>query len=122
MASTYGERRREGMHPQTCRNTVPAKFRNEAIGRLNLLTNKTHKDMGLREYAQIYATLHCHYGICDEANFITNDIITTILTQYHISKGLKVFGKAGADAVLKELTQLHERLVIAPLNGKDMTN
>ena len=37
-----------------------------------------------------------------------------MLTQYSVKKGLKVFGEAGADAVVKELQQLHDRGVMTP--------
>eukprot|EP00957_Ditylum_brightwellii_P144028 10974255-Ditylum_brightwellii.AAC.1 len=36
------------------------------------------------------------------------------MMQYHVSKGLKVFGKEGTDAVLSELKQLHEHMVMDP--------
>ena len=34
-----------------------------------------------------------------------------------MSKGLKVFGEPGVAAVLKELKQLHERMVMYPKNA-----
>ena len=121
MISAYGARTREGLRTRRVRHTVPAKFRDTAVGQLNVMNTKNHKPMDLHHYAQIYVMIHCHYGICDQDNLMTNDIVTTILTQYHVSKGLKIFGQAGAEAVLKELKQLHERLVIEPMNEKHMT-
>eukprot|EP00957_Ditylum_brightwellii_P102984 7848157-Ditylum_brightwellii.AAC.1 len=44
------------------------------------------------------------------------------MTQYHASKGLKVFGKEGTDAVLSELKQLHDQMVMDPKNPETMTN
>ena len=41
-------------------------------------------------------------------------MVSTILTQYHVSKGFKIYGEKGVDAVLKELQQLHNRMVIEP--------
>ena len=38
----------------------------------------------------------------------------TVLTQHSIKKGLKVFGEKGAEAVVTEMTQLHDRSVIEP--------
>ena len=35
-------------------------------------------------------------------------LVGIIMTQYHVQKGLKVFGEAGAIGVRKELQQLHE--------------
>jgi len=45
-----------------------------------------------RDYSHIHTTLE-----------------STVMTQHGIRKGLQLFGKAGVDTVLKELTQLHER-------------
>ena len=70
----------------------------------------THLD--LREYAWIHATIHC--GPNQHDNVMRNPLITTIITQYHVSKGLKVFGEPGVTAVLKELKQLHYRMVMEP--------
>jgi hypothetical protein len=39
----------------------------------------------------------------------------TVMTQYSVKKGLKVFGEAGVEAVLQELQQLHDRMVIRPV-------
>ena len=46
----------------------------------------------------------------------------TVMTQYSIKKGLKVFGNAGVDAVTSELKQLHDRKVIQPVLPSKMTN
>ena len=70
----------------------------------------THLD--LRDYAQIHATIHC--GPSQHDNVMRNPLITTIITQYHVSKQLKVFGEPGVAAFLKELKQLHERMVMDP--------
>ena len=48
-------------------------------------------------------------------------LITTITTQYHMSKRLKVFGEPGVAAVLKELKQLHDRMVMYPTNVEEIT-
>jgi hypothetical protein len=42
------------------------------------------------------------------------DLEHTVLTQYNVKKGLKIFGEAGADAIVKEMKQLHDRAVIQP--------
>eukprot|EP00957_Ditylum_brightwellii_P176753 13462932-Ditylum_brightwellii.AAC.1 len=34
------------------------------------------------------------------------------MTQYHVSKGLKIFGRKGTEAVMNELKQLHDRSVL----------
>ena len=43
------------------------------------------------------------------------------LTRYTIKKGLKAFGEPGADAVVKEMKQLHDREVIEPKAAHMMT-
>ena len=60
-------------------------------------------------------------GYTDDKNPMTSDLITTVLTQYHINKGIKKFGQAGIDAVVVELKQLHDRMVVDPKNPYDMT-
>ena len=41
--------------------------------------------------------------------------------QHILEKGLKMFGKQGEDAVLKETGQLHDRACFEPIGVKDMT-
>ena len=48
-------------------------------------------------------------------------MVSTILTQYHVSKGLKIFGEKGVASVLKELRQLHDRMVMEPKFVENMT-
>eukprot|EP00957_Ditylum_brightwellii_P172630 13141695-Ditylum_brightwellii.AAC.1 len=45
----------------------------------------------------------------------------TTLTQYHVSKGLKVFRKDGFAALDKELRELQMREVVKPLDPDKMT-
>jgi hypothetical protein len=45
---------------------------------------------------------------------VNNPVAQTMLTQYSVNKGLNVFGEAGANAVVKELKQLHDQGVITP--------
>jgi hypothetical protein len=40
--------------------------------------------------------------------------------QYMLQKGLKIFGKKGHDALMKEIDQLHNRTCFAPLRVKEM--
>ena len=75
--------------------------------------------LNLRDYTRIHATIHC--GPIQHNNVMHNPLITTILTQYHVSKGLKVFGETRVAAVLKELKQLHERMVMEQKNANKMT-
>ena len=51
-------------------------------------------------------------------NIITNE---TILTQYSINQGLKVFGKKGKAEVRKELQQFHDHRVFEPKKPQDLS-
>ena len=70
----------------------------------------THLD--LRDYGRLHVTIHC--GPNQHENVMRTPLITTILTQYHVSKGLKLFGEPGVADVLKELKQLHNRMAMDP--------
>ena len=50
-----------------------------------------------------------------------SEIVTTILTQHHVSKGLRIFGEKGTNAVLTGLKQLHDKHVMEPLHGNQLT-
>eukprot|EP00957_Ditylum_brightwellii_P044134 3349051-Ditylum_brightwellii.AAC.1 len=52
---------------------------------------------------------------------MTCPTITTILTQYHVSCGLTVFGQPGIEAVLTELKQLHNWIVLKLRSPEEMT-
>jgi hypothetical protein len=103
--SKYGTPLSTNMQSRKDRNNIPSKFR-PLKGSSNTMTGKL---MDLKEYAKMYAKIHCSLGVDDNTNFMTNKIVTTILTQHHVSKGLKVFGEKGVDAVLVEMKQLHDR-------------
>ena len=49
------------------------------------------------------------------------NLMDTALTQYSIKKGLKMFGEAGADAVVKEMQQLDKRNDIVPKHAHILT-
>ena len=44
----------------------------------------------------------------------------TVLTQYSVNKGLKMFDEAGAEVMIKELKQLHDRGVMSPKLASDL--
>ena len=44
-----------------------------------------------------------------------------VTPQYGVKKGIKLFGEAGVNAVLKELQQIHDRKVLSALDPKIMT-
>ena len=43
------------------------------------------------------------------------------MTQYHVQKGLKVLGEAGADGVRKELQQLYDRKIPKPVHPEGLS-
>ena len=51
-------------------------------------------DLSLQDYSHIYMSIHCGIGTLDKENLMTSDaVVTAILTQYHVSKGLTVFSQ-----------------------------
>jgi len=71
----------------------------ERSGTYNLRARKP------RDYGHLHATLE-----------------HIVMTQHSIKRGLKEFGDAGVDAVLKELLQLHERKVLEPRGETEMSD
>jgi Reverse transcriptase (RNA-dependent DNA polymerase)/Zinc knuckle len=61
-----------------------------------------------REYGHLHTTM-------------SSDLSSTVLTQYSMNKGLKVFGDKGIQAVLNELRQLHDRNVIIPVESESLS-
>jgi hypothetical protein len=57
-----------------------------------------------RDYSHMHATLE-----------------HTVFTQHSMKKGIKEFGDAGVNAVLKELKQLHDRSVLEPKSASDLS-
>jgi Reverse transcriptase (RNA-dependent DNA polymerase)/Zinc knuckle len=49
-------------------------------------------------------------------------LMNTVLTQYPVREGLKVFGEDGANAVLAEMKQLHDRDVMKPVDMRALTS
>ena len=49
------------------------------------------------------------------------DLEHTALTQYNVKKWLKIFGEAGAQAVITEMQQLHDHDVIVPKHASMLT-
>eukprot|EP00957_Ditylum_brightwellii_P140510 10705170-Ditylum_brightwellii.AAC.1 len=67
------------------------------------------------------ASLHCQNN--KGKQMIENNPVThTIMTQYHVFKGLKVFGEEGTNTVLSELKQLHDRMVLDPKEPEKLTS
>ena len=50
-----------------------------------------------------------------------SDLEHVALTQHNLKKGLQICGEAAADAVVKEMKQLHDRKTIRPRYSKDLS-
>lgn len=49
-------------------------------------------------------------------------LLGTMLTQFGIKKGLKVFGEQGEQAVKSEMQQLHDRMVMQPISANNLSS
>ena len=128
MDKQYGARTRTNIRARKRKSDLPPKLRihptinskRSKVLHANAMVQNmgnTHLDLG--DYVRIHANVHC--GPSQHENVMRNPLITTILTQYHVSKGLKVFGEPRVASVLKELKQLHNRMVMDPKNADEMT-
>ena len=77
--------------------------------------------MGLIDYSRLYAILYCQVGLSENSNPLQNDIVTTALIQYHVSKGIKKFRQACINAILVKLRQLHKMMVVDQTNATKIT-
>ena len=62
---------------------------------------------------------YAHLHVMTQA--VAEPLAGTMLTQYSVKRGLKEFGEAGADAVVKELQQLHDRGVMTPKMASELS-
>jgi hypothetical protein len=56
---------------------------------------------------------------------ITSEIIQKchqFIQKFNLSRGLQEFGKRGGQAAMKEMKQLHERIVFEPINIENLTS
>ncbi|CAB9514292.1 hypothetical protein SEMRO_644_G180510.1 [Seminavis robusta] len=103
MDETYGERTRQGLRQRKQR---------EYSKHLWLAEPSDHTIMT---------------QILSQAGTPTEQVMTQFLlehvahTQYSVNKGLKVFGQPGAEAVIKEMQQLHDRKVGHPVKATLLT-
>lgn len=54
-------------------------------------------------------------------NSALEPLIGVVLTQHGVNKGLKIFGARGDDAVRREMQQLHDRSVMRPKSGSELS-
>ena len=129
MDQQYGTRQRENMRPRNRKNNLLPKLRVNLVSdaakraKTKEVNETVHamssKYIGLNDYVHLYSKRHCQYGL--ETNIMKDPMVATVLTQYHVSKGIKVFGDPGIEAVTKEIKQLHEMLVIYPKTPEGLT-
>jgi len=69
----------------------------------------------------VHRTLSCM--LSDELNGMGgfSELEYVALTQYNLKQGLKIYGEAAAEAVLKEMKQLHDRKTIQPRYAHQLT-
>ena len=56
-----------------------------------------------------------------DQNEFQQDLVGIVMTQYHVQKGLRVFGEAGAVGVSKELQQLHNGKIPKPVHPEGLS-
>lgn len=64
---------------------------------------------------------HLHAQVGELKNRTQDPIDTTVFTQYHVNKGLKKFKVPRAEAVIKELEQLHNMDCLNPKKISELT-
>ena len=89
-----------------------------SMGWNNLIfgSNKIHSVA--KSYVNVVNTITYSVKPTPTTNIITNE---TILTQYSIKQGVKVFGKKVEAAVQKELQQFHGDRVVEPKKPQDLS-
>ena len=76
-------------------------------------------NLGLKDYTWIYGTIYFQMG--NQYNIIRDLLAVITLTEYNISKGLRVFGYSGVTEVLKDLQKIHDRMVTDHLNLEEIS-
>jgi hypothetical protein len=61
------------------------------------------------------------FHINDTMNGMSDEEAFVFVQTYSLKKGVKKFGKRGMAAAQKEMQQLHDRVVFAPIRIQDMT-
>ena len=100
--------------------TINSEAKRSKILHANIMVQtmgNTHLDIS--DSARLHVTIHC--GTNRQDIVMRNPLVTKILTQYYVSKGIKVFGDPSVVAFLKELKQLYRRMDVDPKNSDEMT-
>ena len=93
---------------------------NPGVGRDDSLEREMNERYGPRQHEHGLRARRAPRAPSDYNDLHAN-LEHTVMTQYSIKKGLKMYGKAGADAVVKEMQQLDERQVIEPRKADMLT-
>jgi hypothetical protein len=83
-----------------------------------------HDDLRKRMNAKYGERNHGHKlrpRLPRDYDHIHTQLKNVVMTQHSIKKGLKIFGEAGADAVVSEMQQLHNESVIEPKKANMLT-
>ena len=129
MDKQYGTQSRENMRARKRKCGLPPKMRIHPKINNEVKRSKIHHEnmmvytmgntnLDLSDFACLHATIRC--GTNQQDNMMRDPLVTSILTQYHMSKGLKVFGEPGVEVIRKELEQLHDRVVMDLKNADKM--
>ena len=88
------------------------------MGRNNLIVGSNELKNCAKVHINVVNAITYFVKPTPPTNIITNE---TILNQYRIKQGLKVFGKKGEAALRKELQQFHDCRVIEPRKPQDLS-
>ena len=105
------------------RNTLNGNYSDKratwpSMGWNNLIVGSNEIHSVAKAYVNVVNAITSFVKPTPSTNIITNE---TILTQYIIEQGLKVFGKKGKAAVRKELQQFCDRRVVEPKKPQDLS-
>ena len=93
-----------------------ATWRSMGWNNIIVVSNKLH--IVAKSCANVVDYISNYVKPTPPTNIVTND---TILNQYIIKHGLKVFGNNGEAGVQKELQQFHDHIFVKPKNPQDLS-
>ena len=88
------------------------------MGRNNIIVGSNEIHSVAKDYVNVVNAITSFIKATPPTNIITKE---TILNQYSIKQGLKVFGKKGEATVQKELQQFHDCRVVEPKKPQDLS-
>ena len=100
MENMRTRKRKSDLPPKLCIVLITNKeAKQEKSSNENNLIHALRTDLDLNDYAQLHA--QTHYQIDHQDDSMCDPLVKTILTQNHVSKGMKVFREPGVALVLK---------------------